>query len=99
MYFKDVIPPKISGDSIVKDMLSQLERIGKVVKTAHKDKSVWVEYEKVEYAQIAYLVLKVRVEVFSIISMMGRSWWLVSMILLCLQISFDGVLQFECLKS
>lgn len=59
MFFKDIIPPSISGESIVKDLLSQLERVGKIVKAIHKGKSVWIEYEKVEYAQIAYLILKV----------------------------------------
>ena len=40
--------------------------------TKHKGKSVWVEYERVEYAQIAYLLLMVRLELLRVTNTTGK---------------------------
>ena len=35
-----------------------MEKVGPLIKIIHKGMNVYIEYEKVEYSQIAYLILQ-----------------------------------------
>lgn len=59
LVLRNIVPLSVDPEVIKKDLLGQLERVGPVVKIVHKGQNVWVEYEKVEYSQIAYLLLLV----------------------------------------
>lgn len=47
LQLRNIIPLSVDPEVIKKDLLSQLERIGKVLRCVHRQQNVWVEYERV----------------------------------------------------
>lgn len=55
-----MIPLNTNVDLIMKDIKGQVEKIGPLVRITHKNQNVYIEYERVEYSQIAYLLISKR---------------------------------------
>lgn len=47
LQLRNIIPLSVDPEIIKKDLLSQLQRVGKILKTVHKGQNVWIEYERV----------------------------------------------------
>ena len=45
---------------MISDIKKQVEKIGPLVKITYKGLNVYIEYERVEYSQIAYILLESR---------------------------------------
>lgn len=54
------MPMGVNTEPILKDIKTQVEKIGPLVRTSHKNQNIYLEYERVEYSQIAYLLLSKR---------------------------------------
>ena len=52
-----MIPQGANAKATIDDIRKQVERIGKITRMAHHGLNVYIEYERLEYAQIAYLLL------------------------------------------
>ena len=50
----------IYKDEIMRDIRREVGKVGRIVKMVDYEKNVYVEFEKVEYAQIAYLLIERR---------------------------------------
>jgi hypothetical protein len=60
LLLKGIIPVTANVEAVIKDIKTQVEKIGPLVRTAHKNQNVYLEYESVEYSQIAYLLISKR---------------------------------------
>ena len=62
LLLKDIIPASyINNPSyIIGDIKEQVQRIGPLQRITHKNTNIYIEYQKVEYSQIAYLLLSNR---------------------------------------
>lgn len=60
LQLKGIIPMGVNIEQILKDVKTQVEKIGPLVRTSHKNQNIYLEYERVEYSQIAYLLLSKR---------------------------------------
>jgi hypothetical protein len=60
LQLKGIIPIGSTPEQIVKDIKTQVEKIGPLVRTVHKNQNVYLEYERVEYSQIAFLLISKR---------------------------------------
>ena len=60
LQLKGIIPMGLNPEPILKDIKTQVEKIGPLVRTAHKNQNMYLEYERVEYSQIAYLLISKR---------------------------------------
>jgi hypothetical protein len=60
LLLKGIISLPSEREFIKQDIRKELEKIGPISKIVTKEKNLYVEYEKVEYAQICYLLLKNR---------------------------------------
>ena len=57
LLLRSVIPQGANAKATIDDIRKQVERIGKITRMAHHGLNVYIEYERLEYAQIAYLLL------------------------------------------
>ena len=60
LLLKGIIPVGANPDITLKDIKTQVEKIGPLVRTTHKNQNIYLEYERVEYSQIAYLLISKR---------------------------------------
>lgn len=55
---RNIIPVNSNVEFIVSDIKKQVEKVGPLIKVTHKGLNIYIEYEKVEYSQIAYTILQ-----------------------------------------
>jgi hypothetical protein len=57
LLLRNLIQIQADKSFIRQDIMRELEKVGRITRDVVKDKNMYVEYERVEYAQIAYLLL------------------------------------------
>ena len=57
LLLKNIIQSQTDKEFVKKDIQKEVEKIGRITQFVSKDKNIIIEYERVEYAQIAYLLL------------------------------------------
>lgn len=60
LLLKNILPLTTNIETIIKDIKTQVEKIGPLVRITHKNQNIYLEYERVEYSQIAYLLISKR---------------------------------------
>lgn len=60
LLLKNIISNFHVKEEIMKDLQKEIKKIGPIVKMQDYERNVYIEFEKVEYAQIAYLVISQR---------------------------------------
>lgn len=57
LLLKNMISSFLFKDEILRDIRREVSKVGRVVRMVDYEKNVYIEFERVEYAQIAYLVI------------------------------------------
>lgn len=57
LLLRNIISRNEDKEFIKEDIKKEVSKIGRITKYKNKDKNLYIEYEKVQYAQIAYLLL------------------------------------------
>ena len=60
LLLKNIVQSQMDREYIQKDIRREVEKIGKIENILSKDRNIYVEYSRVEYAQMAYLLLSNR---------------------------------------
>ena len=60
LLLKNMISSFIFKDEIMRDIKREVGKVGRIVKMVDYEKNVYIEFERVEYAQIAYLLIERR---------------------------------------
>ncbi len=58
LVLRSIVPLNSDPMVIKEDVKKEMEKVGKLLHIEVRNRNIYFEYEKVEYAQIAYLVLK-----------------------------------------
>ena len=57
---RNMIPIGSNIEMVLKDIRKEVEKVGPLVKLTHRGLNIYLEYERVEYSQIAYILLQSR---------------------------------------
>ena len=60
LLLKNIVQSQVDREYIQKDIRKEVEKIGKIENILSKDRNIYIEYSRVEYAQMAYLLLSNR---------------------------------------
>ena len=57
LLLRGIVPNGANFKATLQDVKKEVEKIGPISKISHHGLNIYIEYERLEYAQIAYLLL------------------------------------------